>query len=940
MLELQNVIKSYNTKAGTVRALNGVSLTFPNTGLVFITGKSGCGKTTMLNVIGGLDGIDDGEIFVQNKRFSAFSTAEYDSYRNTFIGFIFQEYNLLPEFTVEKNIKMAMELQGRQTDEKEFDALLQDVGIVELKDRFPSELSGGQRQRVAIARALVKQPRIIMADEPTGALDSDTGEQVLDTLKRLSKKTLVIVVSHDREFAEKYADRIIHLVDGQIAQDVSFTEKEIRANVNEQEKTLAIRQGAELSEEEKNVIAKAVKARKSIEVVENLSFRDKSPTKKIERQEETPVVFRKSQMKTHSAMFLGLKSLLVKPVRLFITILISALAFAVFGVFDTLANFTTASVLKKQLTSFSETVVVTPNYVRDYDDGDIYNVKVSQNIVENMCNQTGDTVKGIFNLQESSRENIQQTSSIAELTNSSVAIGSKYYTKKVNGFIEFDAETELVNRKKFKDFNYTVVAGKYPILGESENLYQIAISTYLADSIMHYMNGELLNGKTVSTYTDFLGAQFTVDFQNYTVVGIIDCGKIPEKYAPLTQATYYNMETNALANDFNAFIDSSAQRCLFVADGFLQAVKQEKKIADVYQISNASWTLTSEKLSVAKKVTGYVYNTKDYDAENILLFSGHYPQNAKLTLADDEVLISPINLKDLFNGNMQTLSAQDSANVTALIDSLQNGNMQDNRNALQTILRTLNAIEPSVTVTITQRSSVTGQKQEKTVKIVGVYFGITSGEYAISSQYKLMMNTVLMKELGVYSEQGIYSKLLFSERSIKKGTDVIVESLSKQNGLALNLYNNSILNTILENETIIRQVADLFLYAAIALSVFSIFMLYNYISVSIASKTQSVGVLRALGAGGKDILCTFLSESLMVSVINGILANVLSVLGCNLVNSYIIEIMHISVHFALFGIRQILIITAISVLTAILASSLPIIKISKKKPIELIRRSS
>ena len=113
----------------------------------------------------------------------------------------------------------------------------------------------------------------------------------------------------------------------------------------------------------------------------------------------------------------------------------------------------------------------------------------------------------------------------------------------------------------------------------------MAISTYLADSIMHYMHGESLNGKTLSDYTDFLGAQFTVDFQRYTVVGIIDCGEIPEKYAPLTQATYYNMETNALASDFNAFIDSGAQRCLFVADGFLQAVKQEKNIVDIYQFA-------------------------------------------------------------------------------------------------------------------------------------------------------------------------------------------------------------------------------------------------------------------------------------------------------------------------------------------------------------------
>lgn len=181
MLQLKDVKKIYTTKAGEVHALNGVSITFPSTGLVFITGKSGCGKTTLLNVIGGLDGIDEGEIYIQDKQFSTFSAKEYDSYRNTFVGFVFQEYNLLSEFTVEYNIKIAMELQGREMDEEALDKLLKDVGIEDLKNRKPSELSGGQRQRVAIARALVKEPRIIMADEPTGALDGATGIQVLDT---------------------------------------------------------------------------------------------------------------------------------------------------------------------------------------------------------------------------------------------------------------------------------------------------------------------------------------------------------------------------------------------------------------------------------------------------------------------------------------------------------------------------------------------------------------------------------------------------------------------------------------------------------------------------------------------------------------------------------------------------------------------------------------
>ena len=269
----------------------------------------------------------------------------------------------------------------------------------------------------------------------------------------------------------------------------------------------------------------------------------------------------------------------------------------------------------------------------------------------------------------------------------------------------------------------------------------------------------------------------------------------------------------------------------------------------------------------------------------------------------------------------------------------QSGDKEINRIHFHNILDRLDVIIPDgeIKMTIRTRSTETDAKSEKEVRIVGVYFGEDLQSTSINV-YKLMMNTPLMEALNVYSGQGDYNKLLFSKRAIDKGSDVIVDGFLQKQGLTLNWYNNSVLEIILTNQTMIRQVADLFLYAALALSVFSIFMLYNYISASIASKKQSVGVLRALGAGGKDILLTFLTESIIVAVINGVLANIFAVLGCAFVNAYIVEIMHISVHFALFGARQILIIAGVSLLTAILSSTAPIWKISKKKPIELIRR--
>ena len=187
-LEVKNLKKAYKIKkADPVMALDGVSLTFPEKGLVFILGKSGSGKSTLLNVMGGLDTADSGEIIINGKSSKDFESSELDSYRNTYLGFIFQEYNILNDFTVRDNIALALELQHKKADDEAINNILQEVDLTGFAKRKPNELSGGQKQRVAIARALVKNPKILFADEPTGALDSATGLAVFETLKKLSK---------------------------------------------------------------------------------------------------------------------------------------------------------------------------------------------------------------------------------------------------------------------------------------------------------------------------------------------------------------------------------------------------------------------------------------------------------------------------------------------------------------------------------------------------------------------------------------------------------------------------------------------------------------------------------------------------------------------------------------------------------------------------------
>ncbi len=383
MLRLKNIVKRYAAKGGTIEALNDVSVDFPERGMVFLLGKSGSGKSTLLNIAGGLDAPDEGELIVGGKSSAQFTREDYDSYRNTYVGFVFQEYNILNELTVAENIALAVELQGGERDLVRVREILGQVDLGDYGDRRPNTLSGGQKQRVAIARALIKDPKIIMADEPTGALDSATGVQVFDTLKKLSADRLVVVVSHDREFAERYADRIIELRDGKIISDVTRGEEGVRSNVAElSADKLTIDCGAALTEEEGARILAFVRRNKKRMVLsaaeedvrESASgaagiFRETVLAPKEETEE--PVSFLRSKFPMRYAVKMGVAGLKVKPVRLVFTVLLAAVAFLVFGVFSTLLTYNVNKIGAETLAEADYgAAVLTKKAIMHYSDGE------------------------------------------------------------------------------------------------------------------------------------------------------------------------------------------------------------------------------------------------------------------------------------------------------------------------------------------------------------------------------------------------------------------------------------------------------------------------------------------------------------------------------------------------------------------------------------------
>ena len=228
MLELKNIKKSYTLANYTQVALNDVSLKFRKNEFVAILGQSGSGKTTLLNIIGGLDHYDSGDLIINNKSTKKFKDTDWDAYRNNCIGFIFQSYNLISHISILANVELGMTLSGVSKKERRQKAIevLKKVGLENHINKKPNQLSGGQMQRVAIARALVNNPDIILADEPTGALDSKTSVQIMELIKEIAKDKLVIMVTHNSELAHDYANRIIELKDGNIISDTNKLEKQ------------------------------------------------------------------------------------------------------------------------------------------------------------------------------------------------------------------------------------------------------------------------------------------------------------------------------------------------------------------------------------------------------------------------------------------------------------------------------------------------------------------------------------------------------------------------------------------------------------------------------------------------------------------------------------------------------------------------------------------
>ena len=519
MLEVLHLKKTYKPKSGlSVAAVKDVSIRFPEKGMVFLLGKSGSGKSTLLNLIGGLDRYDEGDIVLDGVSTKNFSQSDFDSYRNACVGFIFQEYNVLPEFTVGVNIALAIELQGRKATSEEISAILEEVDLANYANRRPNELSGGQLQRVAIARALVKNPKMILADEPTGALDSKTGRAVFELLKKLSETKLVIIVSHDREYSEQFADRIIELADGEIISDVEKTavteveRKPVIANG-----TCKVPGGYELTEADREMInrylADHAEEKLKIRVDDNLTrgFSFATTDESDYEYGEQTFTKTKSKLPMTRAFRIGVSSLKNKKVKLFFTLLMSTIAFCLFGFASTLADYNYEKTVSKVfLENDVKTVYTEYEWYETRDDGiqegfftTSSDLKCSDEEMASLIAQKGVTVYPVRKLGSLSVDYLDgmEFADADGILSVSVTSASR--------FLEISADM-------LPAFNAELVLGELPDGSRDE----IAISKVTYEMIR---NSALLSGSKIPKMSDMIGKTFVLsNGTKVTVSGIIE----------------------------------------------------------------------------------------------------------------------------------------------------------------------------------------------------------------------------------------------------------------------------------------------------------------------------------------------------------------------------------------------------------------------------------
>ncbi len=916
MLETRNLCKIYKPKKGVpVKALDDVSLKFPEKGMVFLLGKSGSGKSTMLNLLGGLDKYDSGEIIIKGVSSKNFKQQYFDSYRNTYVGFIFQEYNILEEFSVGANIALAIELQGRKATDEEINNILKEVDLEGYGNRKPNELSGGQKQRVAIARALIKNPEIIMADEPTGALDSNTGKQVFDTLKKLSKDKLVIIVSHDREFSEQYADRIIELADGKVISDVEVLagadlDNNLAENVSEDisysGNTIEIPQGYHITEQDRIAINEYLDKINAGNVTLTVRGKKKgvksfvnTDQSKIALQDGSKFKLIKSKLPVRSAFKIGASGLKYKKVKLVFTILLSCVAFALFGLADTLGSYDHNKTCAKSIMDTGINYVsLEEQYKQHYGDEEYWTSRgtsISKEELEQISKDTGIEYTGVYTY-DVDLYFMGNFNNEAEFTKSNIDIYSSYFT----GFAEVDSD-------KLDALGYELLAGTFP----DGNKNEILISEYLYKTFEiggyceypENLEDEITYTK-ITKYEDMIGKTLMLEGEyEYVITGIVDTHVDIDRYKILTEdnpaiTTAQQLVNYALTLELDCIINYSLSCVAMVGNGHVDNLIENNPPSAEMMMDMYFYMYQNDQYEAWMDVYDIAHIDKvKLDELDIIWVDGE-----KTTLGDKELIVASdcIHFYDPDTGDGE-IDYNALKNNKFDMENYDGGNF-----------KTESGYKVVGVIDITKEAT----KKWSCISIVNDKF------------YDFAMDG---------HEPGEYRFIVGSMPDNYSDVKDIVKYSNDTSGEIRYELQNSVTFELDTINDVLKILSKVFFWIGFGFAIFASLMLANFIATSISYKKQEIGILRAIGSRSNDVFGIFFSESFIIAMINFVISTILVAVATAVINGVIRYGAGVLVTVLSFGFRQVILILLVSVGVAAISSFIPVMKIASKKPIDAIR---
>lgn len=890
MLELIDIKKDYETGGTKVPALKGINLRFRDSEFVSILGQSGCGKTTMLNIVGGLDQYTSGDLIINGKSTKDFKDRDWDFYRNNSIGFVFQSYNLIPHQTVLANVELALTLSGVSKAERKKRAVeaLEKVGLSDHIYKKPNQMSGGQMQRVAIARALVNNPDILLADEPTGALDTETSVQIMELLKDISKDRLIIMVTHNPELAMKYSTRIIRLLDGKITDDSDpYTDREYNRDITvDTAETVEL---FEMTEEDRAAYdyarevgsaAKKHAARNNADTKRRRSKHEGASKSKSEKAERQAGKKQRTSMSFFTAMSLSLNNLMTKKTRTLLTAFAGSIGIIGIALILAISNGIQEYIDRVQRDTLSSYPITIQTESIDV-----------SSMIENM---TGQKDKEITH----DKDKIYSNNIMTDMVNSMVAEANSNNLTKFRTYIE-DRRDEL--NQYVSDIKYS---------------YDVPLYIYSADTsngAVQLNPGTMMESMGMGSSQKSSNSVMTSGMMNSSVWNqLLDNQELLDEQ--------YDVVAGSWPSDYNEVV---------------LIVDENNEIVD-YTLYSLGFKDPHEVKTIFKNV----YAGQSYDTDNIELsyddvlnheFKLVYPTqfyqyNSKTGTWDDYTKDDAYMKKVVDGAESIKISGIIRPNPDAVNTSISNG-IGYTRELMLHIIDKVN-----------QTEIVKKQQANKDVDIfTGVPFDNTKDTKTTDATYESNKKKLGITSPETPSQIDIYCKDFESKEHISdfitQYNKEVDDDGRSEDEISYTDYVGIIMSSV---STIITAISSVLIaFVAISLVVSSIMVgIITYISV--LERTKEIGILRSIGASKKDVKRVFNAETMIEGFVSGAMGIIITLILCIPANIIIKNITDIS-NLAKLPVAGAVILIVISVLLTTIAGLMPASMAAKKDPVIALR---